>query len=701
MDNNWGGDRKNIDYRTNKEKEDGEVNFLDSKFPYREIWADNFNDELMKELTDKLKTLSDDDKIQFGKSISFVSGGDFEIAFRSLIPKDPEEENIDEKIIKNIDEKNKINIEIPGNDVLISKFADELVKEIKHTDKIFFRQDLRKSVEVVENGFAIVEPNRFITLVEQYFNPYTQIFTKSGGKMSVQKSMNQQMSNIVLASSNFQDNIKNIKRLFPVPMPIIHNENLTFPISGYDHRFLSWLNKDSPIIKEDMPLNDAKKIFDNIYDEFCFQDKQDKTNAIAALITPFLRGLYSKFNVRSPLFCYMANRERAGKDYCAGITGLVLEGFNLEEPPISSGEYKSSGTNDELRKKLVSALISGKKRLHFANNKGRLNNAVLEGFLTSNTYSDRLLGKNESPTFDNEIDVSISGNMGMTFTADLSNRARFINLFLDIENANERNFNNPNLHKWVLEHRSEIISAIYSLIKNWFDNGKPKGSINFASFSEWAEICGGIMECAELGNPCAKDKISQSATLDPETAEMKELFELGFELKPNSWISKDDIKDIIISNDEPIFSYIDWTKKSDQTKFGKKLGLFVGRFLSDIKLMCDNNPRSVRRKYMFFKENRDNSSYNTLKSGHMATSGHLSAPNSYFSLGVIGGRGESVATCDHVTTSNFDDKLKKMIENPNKSYTPFELSIPVEELEILKKEGKIFEESKGNWKWLI
>jgi hypothetical protein len=357
---------------------------------------------------------------------------------------------------------------------------------------------------------------------------------------------------------------------------------------------------DSPEINKDMPIDKAKEIFDFIYGEFCFQEEQDKVTAIAGLITPFLRGLYSKFNVRSPMFCYLGNRERAGKDYCANITGLVLEGIKLEEPPISSGEYNASGANEELRKKLMSALMAGKKRLHFANNKGRLNNAVLEAFITSSTHSDRILGQNKTPNFDNEIDISISGNVGMTFTADLLNRSRFINLFLDIENANLRDFKTPNLHKWVMDNRNDIISAIYSLIKNWFNHDMPKGSIKFASFPEWAEICGGIMECAGLGNPCEQDKVNAlNISLDKDTDEMKQLFEIVYEKYPNEWIEKSEIKEIILSSSENLFSYTDWSNRSHQTKFALKFDLFVGRILSEIKLVSDGAARASRRKYKF------------------------------------------------------------------------------------------------------
>lgn len=497
-------------------------------------------------------------------------------------------------------------VELPGNGILMSDFADKVASKLKDKDELFFRSDLREVVEITELGFNIIKPNRFITVGEKYFRPLSTVNRKDGGSFLVEKSMNQQTASIVLSSPNFQDNIKLIKRLFSVPMPIIYENELTVPKKGYDKRFSSWTDLKSPQINNNIELSEAKGIFKKIFGEFCFQSEQDYTNAIAALITPFLRGLFTAFNVRTPMFCYMANRERAGKDYCAGITGLLLEGYNSEEPPISSGEHGASGMNDELRKKLVSALIAGKKRFHSANNKGKLNNAVLEGFLTSPIYTDRILGRNETPIFDNEMDVSISGNIGMSFTADLANRARFINLFLDIEDANQRKFNNPNLHKWVMDNREYIISCIFSLIKNWISVGKPDGSIPFASFPEWAAICGGIMESAELGNPCVRDKINQGVSLDNETDEMKILFEYVIKKVSNKWISKDELKQIIAESDEGIFSWIDWSNKSHQTIFGQKLNKFVGRILSDIRLTVkDKSQRTQRWKYKFTKENNE------------------------------------------------------------------------------------------------
>lgn len=45
-------------------------------------------------------------------------------------------------------------------------------------------------------------------------------------------------------------------------------------------------------------------------------------------------------------------------------------------------------------------------------------------------------------------------------------------------------------------------------------------------------------------------------------------------------------------------------------------------------------------------------------------------------------------------------KLKKLKDNPHKTFTPFELSIPIEELNKYEKDGIIFQETTGNWKWV-
>jgi len=172
--------------------------------------------------------------------------------------------------------------------------------------------------------------------------------------------------------------------------------------------------------------------------------------------------------------------------------------------------------------------------MHFSNNKGHINNSVFESAITSKFWSDRMLGRNEMVNIPNEIDFSLSGNIGVTYTPDLANRCRFINLFLEIEDANSRKFGNPKLHETILKDRENILSALYSLVRNWYDNGKPEGSIPFTSFSDWAEVCGGIMECAGYNSPCITDKNNLEVAGDSETSDMKQLFEICYFAHPNT-----------------------------------------------------------------------------------------------------------------------------------------------------------------------
>jgi hypothetical protein len=506
----------------------------------------------------------------------------------------------------------KTMIELPGNGKLISQFADELGKGFADKNTIYFRPDTFQIVEVgnvkhidtderTYKGILEIHQNRFITLIERYFRPYITINSK-GGVSTLYKSLSPMNASIVMASDEFRDKMPAINRIFSIPVPILKNKELLFPKRGYDKRFGSFLPPNCPTISQPtMSLEEAKQIINDIFKEFCFKDEQSKTNAIAGLLTPFLRGLFPSFTTRTPVFVYDANRERCGKDYCANLTGILYEGVALEESPISTGD-KNGNSNEELRKKIFTALLMGRKRLHFANNKGHINSAELEGITTRPDHSDRLLGHNKSYSLPNEIDYSLSGNIGMTMTPDLMNRSVFVELFFAGENANERRFSNPNLHGWLLDNRDIVISALYSLVRNWFAKGAPAGSIAFASFPDWARICGGVMEAADLGNPCKRGDM-KTMVVDNQTQDMKSLFEACHEKHGNNFITRDQVVEIIKEHGD-MFSSTDFDNRSGQTIFWGHFRRYVGREFSGILLKDDGNERTVRTKYVFLKDDK-------------------------------------------------------------------------------------------------
>lgn len=383
---------------------------------------------------------------------------------------------------------------------------------------------------------------------------------------------------LLLAAAQFRDQLPEIERVLDVPVPVLVNGQMVLPEHGYDARFKTFLNLNAPVIQR-MTVAAAKQLIQDVYAEFCWADAQSLTHAIARLITPACRGIMG-WSAKPPFFIFSANRERLGKDFAADIPMLLYEGRAVEEQPI---EPRNS---TETRKRITAALLAGRRTMHFANCRGHLDDTAFEQAITGKILGDRILGRSESAQLANEIEFSLSANTGITFKADLAQRARTIRLFLSGENPNGRRFNRPDLHKWVIEHRADLLSAIFALIQHWHEQGMPAGPTPFASYPEWARIVGGVMVSAGLGDPCLPENNAVHVGGDDETENMKILFVLGHE----RWVAEKriELKEIIefLGGDvaPQLFSWLDLAERSGQTALGKMLRRFVGRSLGTVVL---------------------------------------------------------------------------------------------------------------------
>ena len=497
---------------------------------------------------------------------------------------------------------------LPGWGTLVSTFADNASNILKDKESIFFRPTDFNLVEIKvckgENklktykykGFEIVTPHRFVNILERYSETLEY---NVHDETTIEKSLPPNAAKTVMANDVWTERLPYIERIFTFPIPLMRDNKILFPKHKYDKRFHSWLIEDAPKMSI-LPIEDAKNIINEIYKEFCFKGEQDRVNAMANLLTEFCQGLYPKFNTRTPIFIWEANRERSGKD-CGGlIPGIVFEGFGVEGPPVCV----QGGTNqaDELRKKITTMLKNGRRRYHSSNNRGFISNEVLENISTSEYWSDRILGSNTEVRMPNELFLSLSVNLGYTTTPDLVNRSRYVRLFLDIENANERKFNRVDLHGWVLKNRGPILSALYTFVNNWCENGMPPGKTPFTSFPDWARVVGGIMVCNGLGDPCTKDE-DEDFQPDKQTADIKLLFKLLYEEKPNTELTTSDMIRMITEGGYQVFEHLNMISDTDNSakiKFGKMIKKYIGRIFGDIKMVkCGEKIRSNKQKFRF------------------------------------------------------------------------------------------------------
>lgn len=518
---------------------------------------------------------------------------------------------------------------------LLSTFAGEVAGVMKKVDNVFFRPRDNEIVEVTRFvdktrnreiiGFHDISNPRLINIFETVAVTYTCVYDKEKREfVDKERSMTESHAKAIRTSDNFIKALRQVDRLFLSPMFFLENKKLVTQKIGYDERFASYTIADCPRV-DLLTVEESKKIIDTIFSEFCFDKLVDeegrnvyKTMALAVFFTPFLRGLYPRATCRTPIGFYTANRERAGKDYLAGCTGLVLEGKKTEEAPLATDEDRGSGGSEELRKKITASLANGTRRIHFSNNRGKLQNAMLETITTAEQYSDRKLGTNDIVQFDNEMDFSLSGNVGIYYTPDFWYRCRPIKLFLDIEDPNARSFKIADLHGWILENRQKILSAIYTLLNDWVVNGMKLGETPFSSFADWAKYCGGFMTHHNYGNPCQPLADDSGIGGDVEGKNVKLLFELCskkfftlIDKERIQGITKKQIVEWIVearedeaTKDRAPFAYFNFDERSDQTKFGNILQKYKGRVFSDVRLTIKSEAKnSTRDRWAFERVN--------------------------------------------------------------------------------------------------
>jgi hypothetical protein len=520
------------------------------------------------------------------------------------------------------DQTQRPRVRLPGHGKVESEFSTEIGEILgklnvvfRHNDRVLeienqeFTGELDR-FEIAEGGlkFESLRPIRFKTWLEQYIEIGADIIEEQGVTRFEAKTISKPLAESVLVSPHFFKHVPHVARIIDVPIPIrTKNNEIVFPEPGFNKELGIYLNPHAPVLC-DMPLEKAFEILEKAHVGFCWRNDtgkdfpQSKIHAFARILTPFARGLIG-FNERVPLWFYDGNRPRCGKDYLAGVTQIVYLGHAFEDAALSRNP-------EETHKRITAALRNGRRFMHFANCQYTLEDPYLIQAITGATYGSRALGSNEAEAdlqLLNEIDYSLSAN-SITYREDVEPRIRKISLAYFDENENGRIFPNPLLHEWVSDNRAEILSAIYSIFTHWIKAGCPMGKTLFISFPRWAEIVGGVMAAAGLGDPCQPHDGEDLIGGNQKERAMKALFTACYEDFAEEWIKKCNIYDVIRqqSDNQPALEWFDFNQDKDRaavTKTGYALTVYRNRFLNGIRLLIDtSNKNSQSWRYKFSKK---------------------------------------------------------------------------------------------------
>ncbi len=402
-------------------------------------------------------------------------------------------------------------LHLPQGGRLLSDFAQELGAIVRGKN-IYQRGGLPFTV----NGTALelMTPETLRSWVEQHVVCFTE---RPGGKdkvFSIHQTMTTETARGVLASPQFIKQLPAIEKLNPVRLPVMRgNGTIELLPEGHDAEAQTYTHPSNIFYDEDMTPQDGKNAIDDLLSEFCFASDggRSKAVAISAMLTLFARGLLPD-NSLVPCFLNLANSEGAGKTLLASCGIVAIYGARRTEP--------FPRDESEMSKILLSKVMEGASSILFDNVKGHINSPSLEGFLTATRWSGRVLG--QSKTFDgqNSTTVFITGN-GITISPDLRRRTLHVDLFMEQERAEDRNFKRTLDDSTLINRRAEILSALWAIVRGWDEAGRPKASRAHSSFPAWAECIGGIVECAGWASPLAV--APNEASADTDGADMRKL----------------------------------------------------------------------------------------------------------------------------------------------------------------------------------
>lgn len=223
-----------------------------------------------------------------------------------------------------------------------------------------------------------------------------------------------------------------------------------------------------------------------------------------------------------------------GKTLLAKCIGALATGGDVAVLPPTNEE-------DECRKRLFAALRGGSKVLLWDNVREPLGNSVIDSFLTSSLFADRVLGASENVELPNRSLFLVSGN-NLVLTGDTHRRILLARLDAQIETPFKREFAFDPLTE-VCNNRQALVVAALTIVRAYIAAGRPKvGKGRIASFELWDDLvrqplCWLREQLMASGRNMADlpafvdpaESIERAASENPETSKLAALL--------NAWIA--------------------------------------------------------------------------------------------------------------------------------------------------------------------
>lgn len=261
--------------------------------------------------------------------------------------------------------------------------------------------------------------------------------------------------------------------------------------TGYDPESCLYVDCE-PVPHENHSFESPREAYRFLVDEwlkeFAFASEEDRARALAIPMALMMRR--TRISGGCPIPFVTAPMPETGKTM---LVQCLVEVVTDAPIPVSGWDHDNEA---ERRKTILSIAMENPGAVLFdnINNGWAIADASLDKYATSDYFSDRLLGKNETATAPSTALLIFTGNNIIPGSIDFETRCFMIRLQLPkVRKAYERR--NP--RDWTRKHRAKIVAALLTIINAKRDPAYIPQS-RFPDFSEF--IAGPLQQAAENKN---------------------------------------------------------------------------------------------------------------------------------------------------------------------------------------------------------
>jgi hypothetical protein len=297
-----------------------------------------------------------------------------------------------------------------------------------------------------------------------------------------------------------------------VTVPTLRPDGTVLSQPGYDPATKLWCAPAGdlrlpPIRATREAAEAALALFKDLLSEFPFVTDLDRAVALAALMTPVLRGACDV----TPLLLILATTPGSGKSYLADIASTIVRAQKCPVITAARGE--------EAEKRLGALILEGVQIISLDNCIYDLGGAMLCQIVERPLIRTRILGKSETPECEWRGTLFANGN-NIGVMGDMTRRTIECNLDPVMERPELREFSFDPIER-VMADRGAYVAAALTIALAYRAAGERPMCDPIASYGQWSRV---VREpLIWLGEDDPVRSMERARDMDPEQAAAREL----------------------------------------------------------------------------------------------------------------------------------------------------------------------------------